>query len=345
VSTVATGLPASSLAVAALALVTIGAAPAFAQTPAHVVDYRVSAGCPGYDTFARELEQRLAEGGRAVPGARGARLIVRLDAVDAADARPAARFVGELSFLRADRKWLGRELTGATCDELARAVAVVAAMMLEGRLADEEPLPEPTAEAVDPPPPPPPPATRCPACPDTRPAREPPRSIGRSNLEAGASTALGSIAPAVAAGLSVSPAGELRPGIGVEASAVLGSSIEGGDATLRLTLIAAALEGCLATSLGVRFEPEVCAGLESGVVVARGRTNDASDSRFRPWIAPRLALSGRYFPSEVLFVELSGVGSAPLIRDRYFVAGSPQAVHSTPALAIRLCAGLGVRFW
>lgn len=240
-----------------------------------------------------------------------------------------------------------RQLSAASCDDLADATAVALVLLLEPLSAEAA-----GAAMPEPPPPPPsaPPSVPAPATKDEVVlAPEPGGAVDR-HWTFGAAAILDSSAlsaPALGAQLH----SQLRwSAWAVEAYGVLlparREPVEPGE-FVELSHWSAGLRLCHAPWAGRAARAQACLGLEAGRFSARGaglrqRQSEAHD----PWLAPGAGarVAWRALPHATL---LGGVEAlVPLLKHGYSVNASPEAaapereVHATPAVTLRAWLGL-----
>ena len=99
--------------------------PSRAESQALALEYEADATCPDQDAFAALVLQKLAANG--VEESNGARPQIAAQ-IHAAS----SGFVGQLALRRSDASSYDREVTGASCGEVANALAFVLAMATPG---------------------------------------------------------------------------------------------------------------------------------------------------------------------------------------------------------------------
>lgn len=293
-----------------LALVVVAwTARAAAADPEPVrITYGAPDGCPSEDEFVARLD-REAHARRVDRGA------VRTFAF--AIARDPAGFRGSLAVDGA-----AREVSAATCGEVASALVLVAALAIEER------APAPT---------PPPAPVPAPAPPAPAPSHE----VTRLRLAVGAGVARYSgMTPSARLGVPVSVVAwygrrELR--------ATFDATTSDDTAMASFRWTAGRLEICpYVVALG-HTELAPYAGVQLGALTGRGTGIDQAATETRPWIAPEAGLRARQWLGSVA-LEVEATAAAPLVRDRYYIAPM-STIHEVPAVAWGVAAGLVVEFW
>ena len=312
---------------------------AFSAPPENfALDYAAEETCPSAQAFAKEVERRLYRPGKVLLGQPGARLIVRIIASEKG-------FVSEALLLKKLGQWQRRQLDGTSCQDLALATAVVSAMMLEGRLPDEEPPPFRTS-----PPksdtakrrktaPPPKPCPRPKACPPKETPQPPPPSAWSAGVDllVGADTALAK---------ELSPLGELGGQVGHRGKhfnaslrlALLGivsPTLTDEQSSARFSLVALAGEACVGRPLSGPWQAQLGAGIESGTVTAKSETPLGNSSQRRSWWAARLNLRLLYALTEGAALTLGAGALVPITRDNYYALEPRNALLETPPLGMR----------
>ncbi len=240
---------------------------------------------------------------------------------------------------------LTRTLEGASCEEVARGLALIIAM----QIAAAPPEPAPVAAA-----PPEAPVTVRP------PRRHPvPAAAGEARrielaVLAGASIGLTSgigamAAPTVQAGLEVrSMSGPwfARPSLRLAASVARAPEMHDRDGTIDATALSALLRACPLTApgLGARMSIEPCAWLELGRLFSLGRTAKAELGTESPWTTVGGGVHILGWATRTVFFEADLMLFAPLDRYRSFLTRPESPLFETPQLGFRWSVGGGVRF-
>jgi hypothetical protein len=297
---------------------------AIAATP-YAVSFAGGGGCPREDEVRADVAAHVHDASRTS----GARVELRV-------AGAVGRVTGELVVTDAAGKTGRREIEGASCPEVAHALAFLAGMALElgGRL-DAPAGPAPAA--------PPPPAA-----PVMSTLWVPERS-GPTFASLAALGVRGGIGP------GLSPAGEIgaelissRPGAfapAAGATAVIGHGhLDGDGARLNLLLVGVRLQVCPWRIGRGRLEGRPCAAAEGGSVRATGEGSASGGSDSSGWVAGEAALHARWWVTPELFVDV-GVGAVfPAVRRQY---GLPRSgggsTYAVPPVTGRLVIAAGLR--
>lgn len=228
----------------------------------------------------------------------------------------------------------------AGCDARLRVLALALVLALESLVVEDAPPPEPVPPTIVAPPPTTPPSRDEPAREDaSRPASREERS--RTPLWSLA------IAPIAVFGALPIPGagGELQPRVsGRRWSARLGLAVFTsprvvlGDGTFRASSFTATPEGCGLLPAGTAAL-RLCAGVELGVVWARGEDYEQPRSSTAPHVAPRAALE-LAAPIARRVALILGAGLAVPIFPVQFVAGDLTA--SGWPVIVRAIAGVAV---
>jgi hypothetical protein len=171
------------LGAASLACIILASGSARAQTEV-LISYQADAACPPADLFIAAVREKTPNVALAPPGAPVSYAVT----VSAGAGQSFAR----LTMRGADLTTTMRDLAGASCEEVMRAIALTTSLAITHDAEQKAP----TAAPV-PPPAPPPPA-----------AESPPRALSRMSAGAGVSV-LGGVAPRVAFAESVFMQGDL----------------------------------------------------------------------------------------------------------------------------------------
>lgn len=297
-------------------LVLLATRPAYADAspPRFVLDYTAPPTCPDRAAFVAAIHARtarpllVAEDGEAVA------LRVSIDLIHPESAS------GRLELREPDGTEETRSVSSRTCAEVASALALVAAVMLD---PDASTLPTENLPPV-PPPPLPPPAPR----PATPPSSGPPPPISRGprwSTAAGVQLgALGGIGPAIAP--MVGALFDLeRSGAFVSTGRIsidfarTESDVRTGTQTYEW--LGGSFRLCpihFALGRAVRVAP--CAGMQ--IAGHRGTTSEVQSptSHLGLWLAPTLGAAIRWQLTSSVSLELQGAALAPLRRNRFFLA-------------------------
>ncbi len=320
------------------------------------IEYTGAAGCPSEQAVTQEILGRTprARPARAGESARLFRIFAALRG---------GRVVGRLEIVALDGTSTEREVTGQTCREVLEALTLVARIAIDpvGALDGDSRAAQTPAHSRKPP-------VRQPVTeekqPDRPPKQENVQSASTADSAASAdesrrpwSFRLGMGAQVFVTTL-VSPS--LTPGAGVFADLVgpspawLGlraglrlaasGEVETGAGTARFTLIGARLGACVPRlELSDRWTVCPIAGVETGVLNARGTETSGGRSATRPWLALGAGLRLEWRLSSQLFAELEGEGAAPVIRDRFVFDEPETTVHEPPVAGANAAIGLSYR--
>lgn len=302
--------------------------------------------CPDRSAFvasvrARTPRSQLAEGVEQESSAIRFRVIIDVGA---------AGTTGQLEVHEPDGGEQKRSVRSRTCREVAKALALVVALVLDPDASTSEPPPvEPPHEPPPPPPapPPPPPARpRRPPPPPPRPLRTTPAWHASAGGELGATGGIGpDIAPVAGAfvDLSLHTTSLLAPSfrLGLDVAAT-GNDLPVGSQSY--VWIAATARVCpLHVVLPLRLRLGPCAGLQVGL--HRGTTTDVVNPTAHSdlWLAPTAGGSLELAATTKITVELQGGALFPLRRTRFFLAPN-TTIYDVPPAAGTLAVSARVRF-
>lgn len=294
------------------------------------VDVAAPADCPSRDALLAAVQAR---GGRthAVSGdVRAPSYRITLSS--------GAPATGHLDAIEPDGTTWSRDLRGATCSEVADALALVLALDLDA--APAAPAPSPLA---------PPPPLALDLAPPAAPHELPPASRSPSSHWV-LSGSLGVVATGILAGpeaffeAAALPSGSRR-GVYLVLDGRLGASqawsypaaTAGGGHFSRTTAL---VDAC---PLRLAFDPvsaSLCARAEAGVLDASGSTET-----LRPWLAPGAMAVARWAVADRVFLQLEGGAVVPLVRDRFFFEDPTSLAYAVPPVDARGSVAAGVRFW
>ncbi|HEX6275446.1 MAG TPA: hypothetical protein VFZ53_20540 [Polyangiaceae bacterium] len=316
--------------------------------------YDPPADCPPAPDFEGAILSRAAGARITPPGAAAVRFDVELRA---SPSETAAVLVTVLP----DGTQSRRDVTAASCSEAVAALAVIAALAVNGyreaKSADPRPTndgaaatPTPTVAAENRAPPHPPPS---PVPVDAGPAKRPvahPTSAARPGVFAGA-TWESAVAPQGALGgtagaeLGWAPSGAWWPSVraGVLATLPGSETTADGSATFRVT---AARVGFCPLGWGGPSTPSVraCAELDGGVLTAQASGSGVSDlqDQSMPWLAAGVAGRGEWPLSAWFSLEASFGVRGLALHDR-FVFRPQTLVYDVPPVSAGLCVGVAAR--
>lgn len=308
------------LAAAALATLFAWAPPASARAQPLDVSYAAPAGCSSRNGFLLELARR-TRAFRLVEATPGAELLI----VEVADR--AARVSGTLRLVAPSGAETVRAVSGASCDEVVSALALIAAVLIDPD------APARMARRAPPLPPQVPPVTA--------------RSGWRLRPSLGAGAALST---AVAPRTALGPRLEL--GLEVERGGLRGPAI-----TLALEHLGSVTQSTAAgnadfgTTLGrlalcplrwPRSGPLVlapCGGFELGALHAAGSETHDRRSHTLTWLAADALATVAYQPLSVLRLGLALGAVVPFEHNR-FIFGPATPVFRVPAVGFAAQAGV-----
>ena len=331
---------AAALALSALVWVRPAAAERAGQ--AFRLEYWASGRCPDAQEFARQIQTRAprlrpAEGAEPALG-----FYVELT-------EQTGSATGHLTARSSDGREVVREVRGPTCDDVATALALIAALAADPtppvselrpatepptRLGRARPVPRVAARAEPPPSPPSPP------------------SADRWTFGVGAGLSFeSSVAPSPGSGLNVSfdaegPSGSSwRPLFALSAirAAASNTDTQGGSAAFRwfdFRLAACPLRWPEETPLFLR----PCAFLDAGVLGAAVSLAENSNDESRSWFA--LGGFGRVeaLVQEVVSFQLDGGVTVPLKHDSFSAGNGAPSAFEVPSSGLLGRIGLSYRF-
>jgi hypothetical protein len=348
------------------ALLFSGAARADVQTSAKAeaarfhLAYEAPSGCPDRPAFLAAIHAQTPRPQLAGEGEAAISLAVTIDV-------GRSRSSGRLDVREPDGARETRSVSSRTCGEVVKALALVAALILdpESQTGPESPRalpkeegPPPSAASAPVPPAPPTPAGPPPPARPTTPA--PPVAEGRRRpwaLSAGVEIgALGGIGPSLAPMGGVFVDGELTPQSQGYAARLLTPAV-------RVTVDVATISSDLAVGsqryewlggslrlcpvhlpLPARFRIAPCGALQVGVHRASTVDTPSPTESIDLRLAPEVGGSIDWAASSAVTVELQGGALFPLRRSRYFLAPM-TTIFSVPAATAMLTVGLRVRFF
>lgn len=280
------------------------------------MSYVVPEGCPSEAEFAERLRARAP----VVQIERGAQRTF-----DVGIERVATGLRGTL-VIRTSAGALVREVDGETCDETVAALVVVAALAIEASVSEPAPPPVPV-EA--PPPVRPPPSVRV-----TQRERWLAAGSGLARYQGLAPEAMFGVPVFASFGRARGPRIRVAFARTQESTAVVAE----GRSTFRWT--AGRIDVSPLRLVRGRFVVSPALGIAAGVLDGRGTDVGMPGGGARPWVAPEVALAlgvrmGRFA------LELEGLASVPLVRDRFFIAPA-TTVHQTPWLTSAIALTLAV---
>jgi hypothetical protein len=324
-----------------------------AGRPFDVVYEPSSAPCPDRAAFVSAIRARTARSQLAQTSDLNGAVTFRV----AIDVGPTSSS-GQLHVRETDGSEQRRSVTSRTCREVASALALVAALVLEPDAASERSEERVEEESQPAPPEPPMIPTAAPLAapaPANR-ARDRPAEPAR-DARTPWSFALGpelgvmsGIGPDVApmAGLSFDAMPRTRrvfaPSFHLSAAfAGTGEDLSRGSTTYRW--FGATLRMCPVQALfaGARVRVAPCAGMQAGVHHGTSSGVSAPSSHTELWLAPTGGASISWAASSAFAVELQGGALFPLRRTRFFLAPD-TTLYEVPAIGGTATLGLLIRF-
>jgi hypothetical protein len=307
------------------------------------IEYSAPGGCPSEAAFSWQVRARVRQD--AAPARKYAVVLT----VDGSRAR------GTLRVEEESRNTV-REISGASCDEIAEGLALILALVIDpgARTEPARELPPPPPERLaEPKPSPVGPAMISNGGQDVAPLQRNPRPAQRLSVAAGGwAVARSATAP------GTTPAGDVfleggldRPGgfsphLRLTLEYAQSSPVVDAAGTAQFSWIVGMLQACHAEQVLDRtLTVPICAGLEWGRVEASGSdTLDARTQR-QTWLSVDAAVGLRWFPwNAPIFVDVEGGLQVPLHRARfYFSPGT--TVHTTPKAAPFVGLGAGIELF
>lgn len=335
--------------VASLAASLLLAAEARAEPRAVRIDYQAHEGCPAADVLVEEITWRTALARVAAPGE--AALAVR-----ARITKRGAVSRGRLS-LGEGREKITREISGASCDEVVSALALVTALAIDPRASTgRRPPPPPPPRLPRPLPPVPPrpafapPAPAIlgpplPAFPLARPASPPRWKIGARASAAFEATPRPLFGAAVVVERAISPRLEASVRVAIDVAATGGFDVGPGGASFLRAI--GRVEGCVFALRPARWMSIVpCVGAESGVLrgegILRGSLKSV-DVATVPWAAAGVLPIVAIDVGGVV-IEAQGGPVFPLVRREFLFETPAFLVHEVPAVTGTVSLGVGYAF-
>ena len=318
-----------------------------ADSQALALEYDADATCPDQGAFSALVLEKLAANGVEESSSARPQIAAHIHAAGSG-------FVGQLALRRSDGSTYDREVTGASCSEVANALAFVLALALGAKEAAAPSPPVTVAPVAAPPPVPPskPPATLSAPEQAPKPALAERRSPWRlgGGAQVGERTGLGR-ATLVGTGflevrrIAVSPLGfTFRAGF----SSAQTTTLTVANATTDVSWWAGKLEACplrLRILESLAFLP--CAATDVGRQRATGRPRgpgSRSGTASKVWVdglaAARLELS----LARWLSVEAQGELIVPFTRYRFAFDPDTHVAYRAPLVATAALAGLTAHF-
>jgi len=300
-----------------------------AQPVTYDLEYGADSSCPSQPTLVHWIAQR-SRNAELSPGGAERHLVVRI-------ARSGLDWRGEIELGPNEAP---RRVSGQTCDSVARALALIAAVSLDPAIVLE----------LAPPSPAPPAPSGAPASPPlerpTLPA-EPASRAEHAILFGTQGSATSGPAPTALYGVGAFAGIELERRVGpafrldVSRSSTFARDV--GSGTVRFTLTSGRLEACPGALATGPVLLGGCVDAVAGALVAEGfarGTVEQPGSVSRLWL--ELGLSSRIsvLVAERTRLELFGGVGLPLTRRAYVFENPREVVHEPPLLVGRLGVGL-----
>lgn len=303
---------------APIAVIALFSRLAAAEAGARQLDYDAPPSCPDEQAFASEVHTRAPN--QAAFDNRKIDVRIRKNATT-------ATFDGRIVMTDEDDGARERAVSGPTCDDVVRALALSVVMAL----ADEEQTAPPS----------PPVANRPPREVETEPPARPKSVRWSIGAEGGVASGVG---PLVAP--SASAFGNLaigRSAVRLSASYAWSPLVERSFGSARFSRAIVGVEACPYRLGGqdIAFVP--CATFETGGLFAEGRSTVSPESSSRFWMAAGLGMHLSFERLSPVFIEIDARGNAPFIRDRFFFRPDEE-VYKAPILTFFTGVGAGVRF-
>jgi hypothetical protein len=320
-----------------------------APTP-FLIEYTDGSPCKNAESFSDQLLRRTDRLRRANPDEQA--LVFRIEI-----APSGAALAGRLSVRELDGNHTGREVPGATCEEVISAMALIAAVLVDPN-ASAEPLSEPAPEPSTPPhlPPQNAPSLARPR----RPKSTPPRKIAARESPPSRFTFGGGVAFALegAIGPEVTPALSLEVEAALERGTLLSPLIvfalerafptrtETPNGVARLQWTAGRASACpLRVPASGSWALRPCALFELGTLDASGERTERRASASMPWSALGTTARAEYSPVPPLLVVLDAGMVVPLSRGTFYF--DPPTAENTaftvPAVGATARIGLATR--
>jgi hypothetical protein len=326
----------------------LGDSPASADParPVHF-SYEAPSGCPTEAQFVEAIRKDGGPFARAPAGASARELRIRIALGD--------HVTGELVVRDPTGVEAVRTIDGARCEDVARALAVVASLSLEASAAAPEPPAQPPATVA---------AATPPVRVDVAPPAERPSTLEplppgwRLGVSA-AGTMNGSIGLGLGLAAYVEVVHDVRDGfapalrLGVEfANGGTGVPTTGPFAPMQdavsLSQRVGRLDACPLRAVAARpwspspIEAWACARLDAGVLDAIDTHLPNGTDMQRPWMAAGSLVHVRWVMRR-FFVDLEGGVMFPLLRERFYVEPS-TSIYQVPAVTGAGGLALGVYF-
>ncbi len=327
------------------------------------IEYQASPGCPDAVTFSAAVNARTTRARAASAGERARTFVV----VVAPDGRGVA---GRVTIRDLDGRELRRDVTGATCAEVADALALVVALAIDPH-ASVTPIALPPAASAPPssastphsstPAPPPASAARPPTVlpsPSVS-ALPPPRSSPSPLAPRTARVAFGALGAGGVFSTGVTPStlfgldvfAELRlaaddwmtPSFRIAFERTASDTLTGANGTARFVWTAGRFDACVRGWRAGRLSIGPCARAEVGAISAAGGGVTHPKNETGPWLALAPAVRARVSIADVLFLDADLALRVALARETFYF--EPDATfYEVPVLGVTGGVGFGAVF-
>jgi hypothetical protein len=301
--------------------------------------YEASPGCPSAPSFRGQVVARTARV-RFVDGEATDRVLF-VSIVD-----EPGRTVGRLRVDELQGSSLARELSGASCDEVASALALIAALAFDPQ-AKIDPAPAPAAPKPAPAPAAPKPAPAAPRPASRAPTKDAPWRVTAGLQGRFVSGPLPGFWPQAGLfiGLDSRKPGWPSPSVRFTALTTWRNGYEAGDGNASFSFVGGALEGCPARwPLLATLDVRPCLGLEAAWMRSEGQLGLQARRADLLWLS--LSPSGRlrWAPGGAFFLEGQAGLSIPLTPYRFVFEQPDVVIHKVPPLGGLAALSLGLSF-
>ncbi len=315
------------------------AAVASAGEPPHAtsstvpVHYQAPASCPSEDAFRAEIGRRLTRTAIDPKAGTGREFVVTITARNGV-------FSGSLLSDQRGRQEHVRDLEGVDCDDVARSLAFVVAVLIDpGAATRSGGRPQSMSSAVHLPAPPPPLVTR--------PEPQAPRwrvafSSEIDLLSAVAPHAV--VSPRIgSAVVRIGSDGNRLASVGLSIAHASSGRIAGTWGDLATYWTAARLEGC-GPRWGSKLGAQPCGWLDLGEIQGKAAGTLHTTDRNALWLALGALVRAGFELFDSVTLDVSLGGFAPLVRPRFYIAGADgtrlETLHEVPRLGITFGVGI-----
>ena len=330
-----------------LAMSLCWAAPGAAQSgQAFRLEYWASGRCPDALEFARQIQTRAPRLRPAVADEPALGFYVEI-------AEREGSATGRLTARSADGREVAREVRGPTCDDVATALALIAALAADPNQAVDAPAREPTRRPKRKPrsKPPAEDEEREPE-PEADPSGDLPDSVRRWTFAVGGGLAFdSSIAPSPGYGLNIAFDAEGRRGspwrplfsLAALRAAAANTETTGGSASF--TWLAFRASACpLRVPEDTPLFVRPCAFVDAGVLGAELTASSGSRDQSQSWLAAGGFLRIEALTAQVVSFQLDGGVTVPLRRPSFSASDQAPEAFRVPTSGILGRIGLSYRF-